>query len=275
LKRWLINGRQGEFVSVDDRGLAYGDGLFETISVRGGELRFFSAHYERLAASCSRLQMPAPEQQYLLDCAAQLVADERHGTLKIIVTRGTGQRGYALPDTVKPTCAVGFSPEDPSSPLSQGITARICQTRVSSNPATAGMKTLNRLEQVMARAEWQDTDIGEGIMLSIQGEVVCGTMSNIFLVTDGRLVTPVLDQYGVHGIMRAQVMEVAKSLGLSCDEERIDADRLGEFGELFFTNSRIGVWPVARLKPHSYVRQEATVAIMRGLAERGVSECAC
>jgi len=275
LKRWLINGRPGEQVSVNDRGLAYGDGLFETIAVRDGELRFFGAHYARLVVSCRRLQIPVPEQQHLLDYAAQLLAEERHGTLKIIITRGSGKRGYALPDSAQPTCAVGFSPELPEASPLKGISARFCQTRISSNIATAGMKTLNRLEQVMARAEWQDKTICEGIMLGTQGEVVCGTMTNIFLVTQGRIITPVLDQYGVHGVMRAQVMDVANSRGLSCNEERIDADRLGEFDELFMTNSRIGVWPVAQLHQHNYQRQDATVTIMRGLSERGVAECAC
>lgn len=272
--RWFINGEPGSQVSVEDRGLTYGDGLFETIAVRDGELRFFGAHYARLVLSCRLLQIPVPEQQHLLESAAQLLGNEKYGTLKIIVTRGSGQRGYALPENPQPTCAMGFAVESPRGSLQQAVTARVCQTRISSNVVTAGMKTLNRLEQVMARAEWQDDSVQEGIMLGSQGEVVCGTMTNIFLVANGGLITPVLDRYGVHGIMRAQVMDVAESLGLNCAEERIDGDSLGEFDELFLTNSRIGLWPVSRLGPHSYSSQEVTRLIMQGLVERGVPECA-
>ena len=274
MKRWLVNGEPGGIVQAFDRGLTYGDGLFETIAVRAGECRFFGAHYARLVLSCRRLALPVPDQGSLLEGAAQLLADDPDGTLKIIVTRGPGERGYRLPDEPQPTCILGYTPEVPGSIPDSGIRARICATRISANPVLAGMKTLNRLEQVLARAEWDDPEISEGIMLNSRDELVCGTMSNLFLVARDQLRTPVLDEAGVHGVMRSQVMDLADDLGIPCSEERIALSLLDEADDLFLTNARVGIWPVAELDEHCYRRSELTLQLRRGLAERGVSECA-
>jgi 4-amino-4-deoxychorismate lyase len=248
--------------------------LFETIAVRDGQLRFFGAHYARLVLSCRRLLLPVPEQEALTDYAEKLMGGDRDGTLKIIVTRGSGERGYRLPETVVPTCAMGFSPEPVVASPAEGILVTMCTTRIGSNPVTAGMKTLNRLEQVMARAEWDDPAITEGLMRNLAGDLICGTMSNLFVVLRDQLWTPVLNESGVHGIMRAQVMNLAEELGIRCAERRLTPGVLDEADDVFFTNSRVGVWPVSRMADHHYQRHPRTLQIMRGLAERGVTECA-
>ncbi len=273
MKRWLINGVSTAQIDVNDRGFAYGDGLFETIAVRNGMLRFFGAHYARLVVSCRRLGLAVPEQNALAESAQQLCGGDREGTLKIIVSRGAGERGYRPPDGVTPTCAIGFTPEPAPQIPHNGIRARVCETRISSNPATAGMKTLNRLEQVLARAEWDDPAISEGIMRDSDGYLICGTQSNLFVVSGGRLWTPVLDQAGVHGIMRAQVLNLAEEQGIDCREQRFTLGALDEADDVFFTNARVGIWPVAGIDEHVYARHVLTQQLMLGLAARGVSEC--
>ncbi len=272
--RWLVNGAPDAQIAVTDRGFSYGDGLFETIAVRNGQLRFFGAHYARLVLSCRRLLLPVPDQHALTDNATRLIGDDTDGMLKIIVSRGPGERGYRLPKTTLPTCAIGFSPEPVSLSPIDGIVATVCATRVSSNPATAGMKTLNRLEQVLARAEWDDPAIAEGLMQNMADDLIGGTMSNLFVVLRDQLWTPVLDESGVHGVMRAQVMNLAEDLGIACNERRLTPGVLDEAEDVFFTNARVGVWPVARIAGHEYVRHPRTLEIMRGLAQRGVIECA-
>lgn len=274
MKRWLVNGLAGADISPFDRGLTYGDGLFETIAVRDGECRFFGAHYARLVVSCRRLHLPVPTQECLLEGAGQLIDDDRNGTLKIIVTRGQGERGYRLPEAPQPSCILGFTPEAPVSAPDSGIRVRLCDTRISSNVTLAGMKTLNRLEQVLARAEWDDAGISEGIMLNDRDELICGTMSNLFLVARGQLWTPVLDQSGVHGVMRSQVMDLAADLGIQCNEQRMGVGLLDEADDVFLTNARIGIWPVAGIDSRAYQRSDITLQLRRGLADRGVIECA-
>jgi len=237
-------------------------------------MRFFGAHYARLVLSCRRLLLPVPEQHALTDSAERIIAGDTDGTLKIIISRGSGERGYRLPETVVPTCAIGFSPEPVTPSPADGIVATVCATRVSSNPATAGMKTLNRLEQVMARAEWDDPAIAEGLMQNLAGDLIGGTMSNLFVVLRDQLWTPVLDESGVHGVMRAQVMNLAEDLGVPCNERRLPPGVLDEADDVFFTNARVGVWPVARIGRHEYTRHRRTLQIMQGLADRGVIECA-
>ena len=274
MKRWLVNGVAGADVHPFDRGLTYGDGLFETIAVRNGECRFFGAHYARLVVSCRRLHLPVPDQDSLLNGAREIVADDPDGTLKIIVTRGPGERGYRLPADPHPTCILGYTPEAPASVPASGIRARLCATRISANPVLAGMKTLNRLEQVLARAEWDDPDVSEGIMLNERDELVCGTMSNLFLVARNQLWTPVLDESGVHGVMRSQIMDLAEDLGIGCNEQRMGTGLLDEADDVFLTNARVGIWPVAELDGRRYARSELTLQLRRGMADRGVSECA-
>jgi len=278
MKRWQINGEADGLVNPFDRGLTYGDGLFETVAIRDGECRFFGAHYARLVVSCRRLSIPVPDQPSLLQGATDLIGADDTGTLKIIVTRGQGERGYRIPDDVQPTCVLGFSPEAPSRSAAAGINLRLCATRVSENPLLAGMKTLNRLEQVLARSEWDNDDIAEGLMLNSRDELICGTMSNLFLVARDQLWTPVLDESGVHGIMRSQVIDLADELGVSCVEQRMSVSVLEEAADVFITNARMGLQPVARVQTESgtlqYERSELTMRLRAGLAGRGVSECA-
>lgn len=233
-----------------DRGLQYGDGLFETIAVAGCEPCLWQRHLQRLAQGCERLNIEYPDPAILLDEVYREIGGRSQGVIKIILTRGSGGRGYRPPEVQSPTRLV-YCSEWPgySGVLSRsGVRVRICKIRLGQNPVLAGLKTLNRLEQVLARAEWSDPDISEGLMLDVQGNLVEGTMSNLFVVHGERLTTPELGNCGVSGIMREVVMEQASRLSLSLSEENLTLLDLASADGLFLSNSLIGIWPVREVE---------------------------
>lgn len=272
--KWWVNGAPGESISIRDRGLTYGDGLFETIAVRDSKPRFLDYHMERLFESSERLGIPCPA-----DLAAEVcdvAGGCAFGTVKIILTRGVGARTYSPPEQPAPTRIIGLvSAQPPSSDAyTAGVKARFCQATVSTNQTLAGMKTLGRLEQVMARSEWQDAQIREGLMCADDGRVICGTMTNVFFVGDGQLCTPELSRSGIEGVMRRVVMEQAELCGLDCKEVEIFRGNLREAEEIFLTNSLIGLWPVSQLDGAKFAIGSVTRRLMAALADLGVAECA-
>ncbi len=273
---WLINGRPGEHLAIDDRGLAYGDGLFETIAVRDGRPRFLERHFARLSAGAERLRLPAPDQAEVEAELLAACAGLNWGTAKLILTRGRGPRGYRPPQDVQTTRALGiFTGKKPDALLYRnGVRLRLCTTSLSENRSLAGLKTLNRLDQVLARAEWDDEQISEGLMCGLDGRVVCGTMSNLFVLIDECLLTPALDSAGIAGVMRELVLETAASLGEPVVVRDLSVEDLGQASECFVTNSQIGLWPVRSIGEQVYTVGPVTRRLMSALADRGVSECA-
>jgi len=272
---WRTDGVTSETVPIDDRGFQYGDGLFETIAVRRGVPRYLDAHLRRLAAGIARLGMPRAPESALADEVTSLAAGCDFGVAKIIITRGSGPRGYRAPASPVPRRMVGIVTSEPAprQHYERGIGLRLCRTRISTNQATAGIKTLGRLDQVLARSEWDDPQIAEGLMLDAEGCVVSGTMSNFFFVRDECLCTPSLASAGVAGIMRAAVMEQALDVGIAVRETRVHCKDLREDDELFVTNSQIGIWPVGRFRDRSREPGAVTRSLMRRLAAAGVEEC--
>jgi 4-amino-4-deoxychorismate lyase len=248
-----IDGQPMELLSVKDRGLAYGDGLFETIAVKAGNPVLLERHMARLGGGCVRLLID-------LDLAlvrAELLAFSRElgdGVAKLIVTRGDGLRGYAPPQPAIPRRILqgGTKPSYPACNAELGVRLFPCATRLAEQPLLAGLKHLNRLEQVLARAEWQDAEHAEGLMLDTSGRVVEGVYSNLFLLKDGVLLTPDLARCGVAGVMRAELLAQAESHGMRCDVRDIDLDGLRQADEVFLCNSLYGVWPVRALQRHQW-----------------------
>ena len=250
----LINGVSADLISATDRSLHYGDGVFETVAVRDGRLELWSAHIRRLQRGCERLGFSAPDPELLAGEALRLAHSRERGVLKIIVSRGSGGRGYRPPKNPSPTRLLSLHPwpEWPDERCSQGIQARICAIPLGRNPWLAGIKHLNRLEQVLARGEWSDQDIAEGVMLDTEGWLIEGTMSNLFMVRDGILLTPDLSHCGVAGIMRGVVMDVARQQDVRCVTGHFTVRDLAAADEVFLTNSIIGIWPVCRIDAEEY-----------------------
>lgn len=241
----LVDGQPASMIDVADRGLAYGDGLFETMRIERGNILRWRKHLQRLLDGCQRLQISLEPQ--LLQSEVQAFA-ARHvsGVAKLIITRGSGTRGYAFSQQQSARRILQYSPLPvwPERNFAQGVHLFACQTRLATQPLLAGLKHLNRLEQVLARAEWQDERYAEGLMLDLDGNVTDGVFSNLFFVRDGVLHTPLLDLAGVAGVMRASIIELAAQLGIQVQQRRIASAELVNMSEAFCCNSLYGIWPV-------------------------------
>jgi len=245
----FVNGEDTRCLDVGDRGLHYGDGVFTTLRVVRGVPVFLSQHLRRLQTDAKRLGIHFPDQPTMLGEIHRLSSANPQSVLKIMLTRGFGGRGYRVPAIAKTTRILSAHPlpDYPPDLNRIGIKARFCALRLGLNPCLAGIKHLNRLEQILARSEWEDGDIREGLMLDYEGFLVEGVMSNVFLVRDGRLRTPLLDRCGVAGVMRGLVIEEAKALGIEAEELRLLPADVFDADEVFVTNSVIGIWPVCEL----------------------------
>lgn len=238
-----INGRAGAKVAALDRGLQYGDGLFETMRIRHGRIRLLEFHLERLSEGCRRLELNAPSASALRREIITRGAERRDAVLKLILTRGAGDRGYRPSGHERCTRVLSLHafPRASAAAAAQPIRMRMCETRLGSNSRLAGLKTLNRLESVLARSEWRDPRVWEGLMRDGDGNVICGTMSNLFMRRGSSLLTPLLDRCGIAGVMRRWVLEQATHLRLRPQQARLTWEDLGAADEVFMTNALAGI----------------------------------
>lgn len=259
----LINGKFADSLPVTDRGLNYGDGVFETIAVCEGRLLCWHEHLIRLAEGCRRLDLPCPDMTVLQAEARRLVADTQRAILKIILTRGAGGRGYTPDPAARGNRVLSLHewPDYPPDYRQHGVRLRLCHQRLAVNPALAGIKHLNRLEQILARAEWTDPDIAEGLMLNHEGQLIEGTMSNLFLRCGDTLFTPDVAQSGIAGVIRGRVLAAARELDQEIIIAPLDLHDLKAADELFLCNSIIGIWPVRAVGDKIYEPGPASRAI--------------
>jgi 4-amino-4-deoxychorismate lyase len=257
----LINGEPRDSISALDRGLAYGDGLFETIRFVGSAAPFWNRHMHRLLTSCERLRIPVPDAQQLWQEAEQVVGDQNDAVLRITVTRGIGERGYALPLAAAMTRIVAAFPMPAvaASIYQQGIRMHRCKTTLADQPLLAGMKHLNRLEQVLARAEWNEPSIGEGLLCDQQGHVICATAANLFAVIDDVPVTPSVERCGVAGVARAVVLDALPA----CQIRDLPLAECLRASELFLSSSVRGILPVQTVGDTVYAPGPVTRAMQQ------------
>jgi len=247
-----------------DRGFAYGDGLFETMRAHRGALPWWEAHWARLVRGAARLRMTLPEPaQVIAESAALLAGGD--GVLKLIVSRGHGGRGYAPPAGARPTWVLSRHPQP--SVAATAVKLRWCQTRLALQPALAGIKHCNRLEQVLARAEWDgapasERDADEGLMRSTEGDVVCATSANLFVLREGRWRTPEIDRCGVAGVCRQWLLDT-----IEVEETVLAVDDVEAADAVFVCNAVRGILPVGRLGARVWPPHEHVAALQRRLAE--------
>ena len=272
----LIDGRPGGEVSALERGLHYGDGLFETIACVGGAARLLPLHLKRLMHGCRRLALRAPDPAQLEAEIASLARGSERAVLKLIVTRGAAQaRGYAASGEERGTrVLLRYAWPKPDERLaSEGVRVRLGELRLGENPLLAGLKTLNRLEQVLACFEWSTPAIAESLLFSSSGDLISGTASNVFLVRAGALETPRLDRCGVAGVMREAVGLAARRAGIALTKGALTRADLDAAEEVFLTSALIGVRPVRELAgralavgPVTRRLQEELAPLLRGEA---------
>lgn len=258
--RALVDGKACDRLPLDDRGLAYGDGLFETIRFVAGQAPLWRGHMARLARGGRRLRLALPGPDELIAQAGQLAGGD-DCLVKIILCR-RGGRGYAPASVAMPApagaadrlaadpvrCIVARQPlpQVPGRTYARGLRLRWCRLRLAVQPALAGLKHLNRLEQVLARSEWRDPQIDEGLLCDAGGRVVSALSANLFLVRDGRLLTPRLHRCGVAGVARSWLLARARRW-LPVAETDIDPAQVDSAEEVFLSNAVRGVMPVAQL----------------------------
>jgi 4-amino-4-deoxychorismate lyase len=263
---WLVNGRA---VGVDpaDRGLAYGDGLFETMAAADGRIRWLDLHLDRLEEGCRRLEIPAPARSLLADEIDAHCPRRGRAVVKLIVTRGPGARGYLPPEQCAPTRVLAISqwPDFPPSYYRDGIKMHTCELRLGENPALAGIKHLCRLEQVLAQLELRGRGVQQGLMLDASGHAAGGTSSNLFVASSGKLATPGLARCGIKGVMRRAVLEAAHTLGIEAEERDIALAEVHGADELFVTNALVGLWPVTELDGRRFAFGPLTKRLMTHL----------
>jgi 4-amino-4-deoxychorismate lyase len=244
----LVDGAACDSISIADRGLAFGDGVFRTLAVRAGQPLNWRWHLRRLLADCETLRLAPPAEETVLDEIRRVAPAD--AAVKVIVTRGSSGRGYGAKPGTQPTRVVAAFPLPAHLPSNahDGVRVRRCTLVASEQPRVAGAKTLNRLDNVLARSEWDDPSIAEGLVADGGGRVVEGTMSNLFIATLGRVFTPDLSRCGVIGAQRERVRELLRASGIECAVCDLRWGDLEAAEEVFLTNSLIGLWPVNALE---------------------------
>lgn len=245
----LVNGKEQNTIEIMDRGFQYGDGLFETIEVRQNVPIFLERHLQRLNTDSQRLYLPKLDLNLIRSEVKQLCQNAGNAVLKIMVTRGVGGRGYRQPEIIYPTRILSLHPfpEYPQSFYTDGIVARICNTKLGLNSTLAGIKHLNRLEQILARAEWNDSEIHEGIMLDFNNCVIEGTMTNLFYSKNGKIFTSSLNLCGIAGILRSWILEQMNVI-----EHNFYTDNLQQADEIFVCNSVMGICGVRQIEQQHF-----------------------
>ncbi len=247
----LVNGKLAETLALADRSIQFGDGVFRTVKCQAGRLAFWARHYRKLCADCAVLGISAPAEALVLDDIRQLLGQTvwPDAVFKIMVTRGESTRGYAVPAGIVPNRIVQIAPLPayPQQLYREGAQLCLCKTPATWQPALAGVKHLNRLENVMARREWVDPTILDGLLLDRDGNVLEGVMSNVLVLQEGELVTPRLDTGGVAGVMRGVVLGAAQRLGWPVAERALSLDAFWKAERVWISNSVLGLMPVTRL----------------------------
>lgn len=266
-----INGEPRDGLPGPDHALHHGYGVFETLAVQQGRIVLEDYHLERLAQGSEHLKIPRPAREVLRKELATAAGDENRAVLKLVITLGGHGWDYRRDADSRGTRLISRYPwpDYPARWQEHGIRVRICDTHVSRNPRLAGIKHLSRIEQILARSEWNDADdIQEGLMLDEEGSVIEGTMTNVFAwLSHGVLATPALHHAGVAGVMRRYLMECADRAGIQLRVASMSLAELMQAEEIFVCNSIIGVWPVIAIGHWKYAVGPMTRQFMNWAAQ--------
>lgn len=249
---------RADTVPFANRGLQYGDGVFETMRVHCGEVPLWPRHLARLREGAARLGIAMPEPAFVEARIAELMAGVEAGVLKLLLTRGDGGRGYAPPADAMP---VWMLARHPLPQPQAALRLHVCQMRLAIQPALAGIKHCNRLEQVLARAEAERAGCDEGLVRDADGAPVCATSANVLVRRDGRWWTPPVARCGVAGVLRGWLLDA----GLVAEAALSMEDVLSAEG-LALCNAVRGILPVISLGARSWAVPAALADLQARLA---------
>jgi len=274
----LINGKFKDSISVLDRGLAYGDGFFETMQWLGKNneslqgVEFWNRHVKRIIKSAKILKIKIPNKNIFAEYKNKILTaaqkkDIYEGILKIIITRGVGGRGYSYENNIKPTIIFIVFPNATPKQI-ESVNVKICKSTISNNVDISGLKHLNRLDSVQARSEWNNKNIFEGIFIDNNENILEGTMTNIFFVKNKSLVTPSIISSGINGIMREVVLVYGKKFFNEIIIREIRKHEIENFDEMFLTNSIIKVLPVKKCGKKKFTISNSTKKLVNFFQEK-------
>lgn len=269
--KYIVNGRLDAQVSPLDRGFSYGDGVFRTMRMTAGSVASWPIHYSKLVEDCNRIDIVCPSSDLLHADIQRLNDDEvADAVIKIVVTRGEGTRGYALPALAQPNRVVIKSayPQYPASNFSQGVSLHLCQLRLGHQPQLAGIKHLNRLENILARMEWNSSAYADGVLQDIDGNIIECTAANLFIRSGKDLATPDLAMCGVAGITRQRILQLSEPLGLNVHIGRISMADMMSADEILICNSLYGAWQVIDFNQRQWLGQPLASTIRDLLQEQ-------
>ena len=272
----LINGEFKDSISVYDRGLAYGDGFFETMLWDSLEeknetnvgVEFWLRHLRRIKDGCQLMQINLPFDEEIIRQRNLILKaslkEKKSGLLKMVVTRGVGGRGYKFERNMIPTIIFLSLPKPKVKKeyFKQGVVVKICKTQLSKNTNLFGYKHLNRLDSVLARSEWEDKNIFEGIFVDSKRNILEGTMTNIFFVHEKTLITPPIIDSGINGVMRQVIIDKAKFFFDKLVIQKINLRDVEKFDQMFLTNSVLKVIPVIRFEKKKFIKKKNVIDLI-------------
>ena len=232
------NAEKVKQIELLDRAFHYGDGCFTTARICNGVIELESLHIARLHLGCERLLLSA-DLSYIQQTIELFKQDHvnLNGTMKIVVSRGEGQRGYSLP-TQPADVWVFFYPQALEALTYSEIDSGVLQLAMGLNmPQLVGVKSLNRLEQVLLKREAEQQGWLEALVTDVQGSVVEGVSSNCFILINDRWISPELRYNGVHGVMRAEILARMQQQGIACELRMVDMEEISRFQSVFFCNA--------------------------------------
>jgi len=262
----LINGAKQSKISIFNRNVQFGDGLFETCVVENKKILFWVNHFARLNRGCEQLKISkVDESVWLSDVKKALsLCSYDHCVVKLILSRGESLRGYGFKDDIKPVRAVIVS-ELQKTTLNNSFCLEYCKSGYVSNSKLAGIKHCNRLEQVLARAGLKSD---EGIMLDENHNVISVTQGNIYAIHGNTLITPKLDKCGVEGTRRDVILDLTKLLGIKVKVDTLSVKELGQANEVFISNSIIGIQSISQIGDISFSENPITKKIKNAFTEK-------
>lgn len=244
--------------SIANRGLNYGDGVFETMRVHCGALPLWPQHLARLQQGAGRLGIAMPDVDFIEARIADMLSAVEAGVLKLLLARGEGGRGYAPPVDAVPTWMLSLQPLPT---IQATLRVHPCEMCLATQPALAGIKHCNRLEQVLGRAEAARAGCDEGLMRDMLGSPVCATSANLLVLHDGRWRTPPVEACGVAGVLRGWLLAQRLVEVASVTQGELDnADAVA------LCNAVRGILPVRALGAREWSPHPATDELRARLA---------
>ena len=268
----LVNGKSASTISVTDRGLLYGQSVFETIAVFKQKPLLLDQHLDRLARGCKELSIELNRSKLYaeIEYACENDLPEPLRVARVTVTAGIGGRGYMNPVMATTTRIISMFdyPDLPPRYWTKGITLGVTEIKLACQPVLAGIKHSNRLEQVIARSQWHP-GWNEALMLNQHDQVIEGTHSNVYIVKHGVIKTPDLSQCGIAGVMREQILKAANSIGVSLEIVPLSLNDVIAADEVFTSNSLVGLWPVRKFQTQRYSNFKISHKLLNELRNNG------